>query len=147
MHDRILHHSAQQLLDDDDRIVHVVHMFTRHRLFVPYVLGSTGALFVLGIMLGIEQWSGRIGLALGAGALAAMATTEYRVLVQARSGLVLMRSSRIRRKATAVLKRLPDNIEVVPVGSNLVITDFRVGTVIYSVMKRFQAPMSSIASR
>jgi hypothetical protein len=45
------------------------------------------------------------------------------------------------------MSRLPDSTKIEPVGSNLVITDWSVGTASYSVMKRHQAAMVAISQR
>ena len=122
-------------------------MWTRHRLIVPYAAFAFAVLLIVGIATGIEQWSGRFGLAVAGAALAAMATTEYRVLALTASGLVLLRSSRIRQRATALIERLPASVEVRPIGSNLVITDWSVDSNVYSVMKRHQSAMVAISER
>lgn len=147
MRDRVLYNSVRALLRDDERISHVAHMWTRHRLVLPYAALAFAALLVLGIVVGIEQWNSRIGLAVAGAAIAAMATTEYRVLALTTDGLVLLRGSRVRQRATELIKRLPDSTDVEPVGSNLVITDWSVETTVYSVMKRHQSAMVAISQR
>ena len=108
---------------------------------------DTLGMLIVALLVGVEQWGGRIGLALAAAATAAMATTEYRVLALTSDGLVLLRSSRVRQKAGAIIGRLPASTRVEPVGSNLVITDWSVGDTVYSVMKRHQAAMVAISQR
>ena len=98
-------------------------------------------------VVGVEQWSGRVGLGLAGAATAAMATTDYRVLTLTTGGLFLLRSSRVRQKAVEVIDRFPAATPVEPVGSNLVITDWSVGDGVYSVMKRHQAAMVAISQR
>lgn len=147
MRERVFYNSIQNFLDSDERIVHKVHMWTRHRLALPYMLVAGLAMFVLAILIGVEQWSGRVGLGFAALAVAAAACTEYRVLVSTTRGLVLLKSSRVRQKATGFIERLPADTLIEPVGSNLVITEWRVGTGIYSVMKRFQSPMVAISNQ
>ena len=145
MRERVFYRSVQSFLDDGDRIAHMVHMWSRHRLALPFILGATLIMGVVAIVVGVEQWSGRIGLALAAGAVGAFATTEYRILVATTQGLVMLRSSRIRQKAVGFIERLPASTTIEPTGSNLVITEWRVGTASYSVMKRFQKPMVAIS--
>ncbi len=147
MRDRVLHNSVRALLPDADRIVHLVHMWSRHRLMLPYAVVAFAGMVLLAFAVGVEQWSGRIGLGLAGAATAAMATTEYRVLAQTTSGLVLLRSSRVRQKALAIIETLPHTTAIAPVTSNLVITDWSVGDAIYSVMKRHQAAMVAISQR
>ena len=147
MRERVLYNSTRVLLEEEERIRHLVHMWGRHRLSVPYIVGAFGLFLVLAFVIGIEQWGGRLGLAFAGGAIAAMATTEYRILALTTESLVLLRSSRIRQKATSLLRRLPDDAEVAPVGSNLVITDWSVAGEVYSVMKRQQSAMVAISER
>lgn len=147
MRDRVLHNSVRALLPDTDRIVHLVHMWSRHRLMLPYAAIAFAGMVLLAFAVGVDQWSGRIGLGLAGAATAAMATTEYRVLAQTTAGLVLLRSSRVRQKAVAVIETLPPSTAIAPVTSNLVITDWSVGDAIYSVMKRHQAAMVAISQR
>jgi len=146
MRERVLYDSARALLPDDEKIIHLVHMWSRHRLMVPYAMFAGAAIFVLAMVVSVEQWSGRFGLALGGAAVAAMAMTEYRVLVETPTSLVLMRSSRVRQRAVALIERMPRTTSIEPVGSNLVITDWELGGVTYSVMKRYQNAMTSIAN-
>ena len=147
MRDRVLHNSVRALLPDADRIVHLVHMWSRHRLMLPYAIAAFAGMFVVAFVVGVEQWSGRIGLGLAGAATAAMATTEYRVLALTTNGLVLLRSSRVRQKAVAVIETLPSATVIAPETSNLVITDWSVGDAVYSVMKRHQASMVAISQR
>lgn len=147
MRDRVLHNSVRAQLPDTDRILHLVHMWSRHRWLLPYAALAFGGMLIVALLVGVEQWGGRIGLALAAAATAAMATTEYRVLALTSDGLVLLRSSRVRQKAVAIIGRLPASTRVEPVGSNLVITDWSVGDTVYSVMKRHQAAMVAISQR
>ena len=147
MRDRVLYNSVRALLPADERIVELAHMWSRHRLIVPYVAGAFIALFALAFVIGVTQWGGRVGLGFAGGAVAAMAATEYRVLVLTSEGLVLLRSSKVRQKATELIERLGRSTKVEAVGSNLVITDWSVGGRVYSVMKRHQNSMVSISQR
>lgn len=147
MRDRVLHNSVRAALPADERVMHVAHMWSRHPFMLPYAAVAFIAMMALAIAVGVEQWGGRVGLGLAAGAVAAMAATEYRVLALTTEGLVLFRSGKIRQKATDVLERLPKSADVQPVGSNLVITDWSVGDRVYSVMKRHQNAMVAISQR
>lgn len=97
-------------------------------------------------LAGATEWSSRISIGLAGAAVAAMATTEYRVLARTTRGLVLLRSSRLRRRANGVIRRLEKDTKIEVVGSNLVITEYRVDGVIYSVMRRSQQEMTAIAA-
>ena len=147
MRDRVLHNSVRAALPPNERIMHVAHMWSRHRFMLPYAAVAFAAMVAFAIAVGVEQWGGRVGLGLAAAAVAAMAATEYRVLVLTTEGLVLFRSGKTRQKATELLERLPKSANVRPVGSNLVITDWSVGEKVYSVMKRHQNAMVAISQR
>ena len=147
MRQRILYDSVRPHLSDGERIRDLVHMWRRHHLLIPYAGAAFVGLFVLAFVVGITAWSGRVGLALAGASLAAMATTEYRVLARTTEGLVLLRSSRVRQRATELIKRLPDTTVITPVSSNLVLTEWKVNKATYSVMKRYQGAMVTISQR
>lgn len=147
MRDNVLNSSVRSLLPKDEQLIALVHMWSRHRLMFPFLAAAFVGLLVVTIVAGFEGWSSRIGLALAGAAVASMATTEYRVLAHTGRGLVLLRSSRVRQKATEVIDYLPDDTQVEPVGTNLVITDWRVGDQTYSVMRRHQSSMVAISNR
>lgn len=147
MHDLGLERSVQKHLSPGEKVHHVVHMFTRHHLAFPFIACSGVALAVVAALAGASQWSTRISLGLAGAAVAAMATTEYRVLVQTSTGLALLRSSRFRRRASGLIRRLPSSLSIEVLGSNLVITEYRVDGVVYSVMRRHQQEMTAIANR
>jgi hypothetical protein len=147
MQDVGLHRSVQRHLEQGEQAQHVAHMFTRHYLAFPFIAAAGGALFVVAMFSGADQWATRISLGLAGAAVAAMATTEYRVLAQTTRGLVLLRSSRFRRRASGVLRRLANGTQIEVLGSNLVITEYRVDGVVYSVMRRSQQEMTAIADR
>ncbi len=135
----------QGFLDQGERIKHKVHMWSRHRLAIPYMLGVGLAAAALSALLGVEEWGSRIGLGIAAAMVAAAFSTEYRILVLTTSGLVMLRSSKFRQKATALVGRLGGETVIKPISSNLVITDWQVGDDRFSVMKRFQAEMVAIS--
>lgn len=147
MRERVLENSVRALLSPDEKVRHIVHMWTRHRLVLPYIALAFAAMLALSFAIDVNQWGGRIGLGLAGGAVAAMATTEYRVLVLTSEDLVLMESSKVRQRATRILERLGPKTTVEPVGSNLVITDWSVGSRVFSVMKRHQNAITAISQR
>ena len=147
MRQGILYSSVRALLPEGERVLQIAHMWTRHRLTLAYAALAFAGFVALAFVVGVEQWSGRLGLGMAAAAVATMATTEYRVLVLTPKGLVLMNSSRVRQRAKAIIRRLPDATEVQAVGSNLVITDWSVDDQVYSVMKRHQSAMVAISQR
>ena len=120
-------------------------MSTRHHLWLPFVATAFVAFLVLAIVLDFEQWTSRIGLAVAGAAVASMATTEYRVLVETAEEFVLLRASRIRRRATGVMTRMPKSVGIESLASNLVTADYRLGNVTYTVPFRFRSAMDSLA--
>ncbi|MGI9605786.1 MAG: hypothetical protein ACR2P0_06570 [Acidimicrobiales bacterium] len=147
MRERSLLNSVRKHLPADERVVRVVHMWTRHRLLIPYAIAAFVAMLAVASVVGVPQWSGRVGIGLAGSAIAAMATTEYRVLAESANGLFLLRSSRIRQTATALDRKLGSDAEIELVGNNLVITEWLVDGTRYSVMKRFQADMVALSIR
>jgi len=144
---RALHDSVRRHLDAGERVDHLVHMSKRHRLMVPFVGAAFVGLLIVALVVGVEQWSGRIALGLAGAAVAAAATTDYRILVATASGLVMLQSSRIRQVATRLIGPLPADVAIEPVGQNLVMTDWLIDDDRYTVMKRFQSAMTAIADR
>lgn len=144
---RVLYDSVRRHLDDGERIEHLVYLSKRHRLMIPFVLAAFLGLMAVAFVAGVEQWSGRIGLGLAGAAVAAAATTEYRVLASTSKGLVMFQSSRIRQMARKLLGRLDPDVEIEAVGQNLVMTDWLIDGDRYTVMKRFQQAMTAIAER
>lgn len=146
MRERVLYNSVQGFLDEDERIKHKVHMWTRHRLAIPLMLGVGLAAVAVSVVLGVDEWGSRIGIGIAAAMVAAAVTTDYRILVVTSRGLVMLRSSKFRQKAIALLDRPADGTVIEPISSNLVITDWQVGADgRFSVMKRFQAEMVAIS--
>lgn len=144
---RALYDSVRSHLPDGERIDHVVYMSKRHRLMLPYVAAAFAGLLILSMVVGVEQWSGRIALGLAGAAVAAAATTDYRILAATSSGLVMLQSSRIRQFARKMVRRFDGDIEIEAVGQNVVMTDWLVDGDRYTVMKRFQQPMTAIAAQ
>ena len=75
-----------------------------------------------------------------------MATTDQRILVQTDDELVMLRSSRIRQYARAVVGPVPDDASIEVVSDNLVISDWMIGDQRFSMMKRAQRSMTHIAT-
>jgi hypothetical protein len=137
---------VQGFLDEGERIIHKVHMWSRHRLVIPYMLGAGSAGVALSVVLGVDDWGSRTAIGLVVAMVAAAFSTEYRILVATTSGLVMLRSSKFRQKATALVGRLGEDTVIKPVSANLVISDWQVGKHgRFSVMKRFQAEMVAIS--
>jgi len=144
---KMLYRSVQRLVDSDEQVEHLVYLWSRHRLMVPYSVFAGLVVFIVAWVAGIEQWGGRIACGLGGAAVGAAATSDYRVLVQTNASLVLMKASRFRQVATGVHTRLDSDTVIEPIGTTLVMTEWIVGERQYSVMKRFQQAMVAIAAR
>lgn len=121
-------------------------MWNRHRLFFPYVVFAGAALFVVALVSGIEPVANQLVIAGCGAAVAAMATTNYVVLADTDDEIVLCRSSRVRQHAKAIIKRLPSNTPLTMVGSTVVTSDWKVDGVIYTMTKRWEAPMRLLST-
>ncbi len=145
MRERMLRASVIRVLGDEEKPREVVHMWAPHRLSLAYAAAAGFAMFALAWVLQVSTVGGRVALGFAAASIAAIATNDYRVLARTNRGLVLLRSSRIRQRATAIETRLARDASIEPVGENLVITDWMVAGRRYHVMKRFQRAMSSMS--
>lgn len=114
---------------------------------MSFALVGAVALLIVAIAVGFETWPQRIAIGFAGGTIGIAATTDYRILARTSKGLVLLRSSRIRRRATALIKRLDSSTVVQPVGSNLLITEYLVGSRRYFVSRRYQQDMNAIIDR
>jgi len=142
----ILVRSVQRLLGVDEQVSRVVVMFTRHRWFVPYSVVAGLALFVVASASGITSITNRLVLAACGLAIAGMATTNYWVLAETNNGLALCRSSRVRQYAKSLVRRLPADTDLTMVGSTVITSDWRVDGVMYTLTKRWEAPMRQLST-
>jgi len=133
----VLLRSVQKLLRDDEHVVEAAYLWSRHRLLLPFALGAFVLVAVVAALVGFGGWAAPVGLGLAGAAVAAMATTEYRVLAQTDRGFMLCRGSRVRQAATGLIERLPDDLELSLVGNQMVLTEWTVGD------RRFSAPKAS----
>ena len=83
-----------------------------------------GAAAFVGMVLvadwaGTNDWPTRIVLARQAVAVAVAATTDYKVLAQTSSGMVLLRASRIRQVATGMIELSAAGSQLVQVGGTI----------------------------
>lgn len=121
-------------------------MWRRHRWLLPFGVAAAVLLVVVAILAGFESTGSLIAVGLAAAGVAAMATTEYRVLAKTSRGLVLLRGSRIRQAAVEMVERLPKGTKVRLVGNQYVMTEWAVGDRRYSVPKNSESAMTRIAS-
>ncbi len=146
MRRKVLVRSVRRLLRADEEIIDVAFMWSRHRLMIPYVLASFVALTAVAVAVGFDSWASRAGLGVGGSAVAAMATTNYRVLAQTSRGFVLMRASRVRQYAVEITERLKSPIEMTPQTSYMVATDWLVEDLRYTVPKSSEQSMVRMAA-
>ncbi len=139
-----LHRSVNRLLGADEAARRVVFMSTRHRLWLPFAVCSTGAFVGIAVLIGVEASASRVALGLLGGAIAVMATTEYRALAQTDDALVMLRCSRVRRRAKAIMKRLPRTTVIEPMASNVVTAEYRIDNIVYSVLFRYRPDMEAL---
>ncbi len=141
----ILLRSVQRLLEDEEQVVAVVMLSTRHRWFLPYALAAGLSIFAVAAASGIESLLNQVMLAACGLAIAGMATTNYSVLAETTRGLVLCRSSRIRQYATRLVHRLPATTDITMVGSTVITSDWKVDGVIYTLTKRWESTMRQLS--
>lgn len=120
-------------------------MWSRHRWMIPYAIVAAAAVFFTSEWAGFTEVSTRIALAFAAGAIAVNATTDYRVVARTTKGLVLLRGSRVRQHAVAVISRLPKNTKIEPVGGTVLASDWAVGESVFTVPKSHERALERIA--
>ncbi len=139
--------SVQRLLPEGEQVLAASYGYARHRLSLLYALAAGSAIFVLVSLLGGYTVPSRAVLGGVAGAVAIAATTEYRIFARTTTGFVLLRGSRIRLAATAVLRRLEPDTTVAPVGGNLITVEWEIDGRLYSVPKRADAHLARVFQR
>lgn len=136
----------EKLLEDGESLADVVIMWSRHRWFVPYAAMAGIIVFVLTSALEVEGTVNRLALAGCAVAVASMSTTNYWVLAKTTNGFALCRSSRIRQRATSLVRRLDPGAEMRMVGSTVITSDWRIEGDEYTMSKRWEATMRALAA-
>lgn len=110
-----------------------------------------GAAAFVGMVLvadwaGTSDWPTRIVLGAAGVAVAVAATTDYKVLAQTSSGMVLLRASRIRQVATGMIELLPRDLKLVQVGGTIIAADWEVDGSVYTVPKASEQAMSRMSA-
>ncbi len=146
MRRRILFKSIRRLLRDDEQLVDAAFMWSRHRLMIPYALGVFGLLLGVAFLAGFQTWVSRMGVGAAGAGVAAMATTNYRVLAQTSRGYVLFRASRVRQYAVEPLERWRSTPEMMPKTSYSIATDWAVDNRRYTVPKSSEGAMARMAA-
>lgn len=143
----LLLNSVRKLVDDSEQVQAVVMLWTRHRLFVPYCIFAGIVLFIVGSVSGIDGLVNRAVIAGCGVAVAGLATTNHWVLAQTDRGLLLLESSRIRQYAKRLACRLDASTPLEMVGSTVVTSDWRIDGTIYTMTKRWESTMRSLATK
>ncbi len=143
----ILLRSVERHLGPGERVEVVAYLWSRHRLMVPYAAVAGVGVGLLAAWVGFDTWSGRVGLGAAAAVVAALATTEHRILARTERGLAWLRCGRFRQVATGLIDRLGDDVELVRKGGTPVTSDWEVRGIRYTVPKRFGPAMEAMARR
>ena len=126
-------------------MVDAAYMWSRHRHLFPFAAGAFIAVVIVADWAGTEDWPTRIVLGAAGVAVAVAATTEYKILAQTTSGFVLMQASRVRQVATALVKELPNDVNVRQVGGTILAADWEVDEVVYTVPRSSEQAISRMA--
>ncbi len=146
MRHAILIRSVRKYVGPDGNVLDAVYMWSRHRLMVPYAALAFLALVLVAAVVGIHPWPSRVAIGASGAAVAAAATTEYRVLALTGTGLVLLRGSRVRHYATGVMTPLPAGVTPRREGGNMLTSDWSIDGSVYTVLKRDDQALASMAS-
>lgn len=138
-----LFRSVHRLVGEE--VQEAAFMWSRHRWMLPYALIAAVVVFLTSEWAGFTELSTRIALGFAAGAIAVNATTDYRVVARTTKGLVFLRGSRVRQHAVAVIRRLPDDTRIEPVGGTVLATDWAVGETVFTVPKSHERALERIA--
>ncbi len=141
----ILLRSVRRHLEAAEILVDAAVLWRRHRLMVPYCFCAFTAVAVGAALVGFQAWPARAGLGLAGAGVAAMATTEYRVLAQTDTGFVLLASSRVRQYAVRLIERLPSCTTIELVTNQMVMSEWAVDGVRYTVPKSSEQSMARMA--
>jgi len=146
MRRRVLFKSIRKLLRDDEDLMDAAFMWSRHRLMIPYALVVFAVLLGVAVLAGYQSWVSRLGVGAAGAGIAAMATTNYRVLAQTSRGFVLFRASRVRQYAVEPLERWQSPPEMKPTTSYSVATDWMLDNRRYTVPKSSERAMARMAA-
>ena len=136
--------SVQRLLDPDETLLEAAILWARRPWSYLYGLAAFACLFMVAVVTGFEQWPTRMAIAVAGAAIAVTATTDYRILALTSNGLVMCRAGRVRHVARSIVDRPGRSIGIEPVGGTMITSDWRVGSIDYTVTKSSQQPMERI---
>jgi len=139
--------SVRRLLSPDTPLVDVVFMWRRRRWALGYAAGAGAAALAIASAFGYGTWSTRVGLAACAAVMAALVATEQYVIADTGTSLELLRASSIRQVAVTSLRTISPSVPIDVVSSNLIVTEWQIGTERFSVPRRFGRAMTAATSR
>lgn len=142
----VLIRSVDRLLPPGEQAASAIMLFSRHHLFFPYAIGAGVVVFIAALLAGIPGLTNQIILAACGVAIAAMATTNHVVLAQTNLDLLLFRSSRVRQYAKKFLERIPDDTPIEMISGNVITSDWKIGTRIFTLTKRWEAAMRNLTA-
>ena len=146
MRRRVLIRSIQRLLKPDDHVARAAFMWRLHRWALPLGVVAGAAVALLGLVTGnFESVAFAIAAGIAVGAVASLASAEYRVLALVNDELVMMRGSRTRNVAVEVLERRLPNNSVRLVSSTAVVSDWLILERRFSTTRRYQQEMIEMA--
>jgi len=137
---------VQRLLPDGVELVDVVFMWRRSAS--TYLWSSVGAGVVVGVLsaAGYGSMATRLMLALAVGLAVSIVATDSRVLAHTNAEPYVFAAGRVRQIAVQLLGPLAPDDVIQVVGTNLVVTEWLVGTERFSVPRNFQASMTRLAA-
>ena len=137
--------SVARFVDAGTELHDAAFMWTRHRWMIPYAVVAALAVYAASEWAGFTETPTRVALAFAAGAIAVNATTDYRVIARTSRGLLMLKASRIRQYAVALIERLPPSTRIEPVGGTVFATDWQVGDAVFTVPKSSESAIHRIA--
>jgi len=139
--------SVRRLVESPEQVTSAAFMWRVHSRLVVFglVVGTAagvGAYYVAGF----ETPQAAAGIGLLAFAVAALATTEHRVLAETGETIVFCRGARTRQVAVELLATSVDAASIEVVSANAVTSEWRVEGQRFTVSRRHQQTMTRFAT-
>ncbi len=141
----VLLRSVQRVLGDDSEVRDAAYVWSRHRWITPFATLVFVAIVLLAPVAGVEEWPTRLVIGLAGLGVAFLATTDYRVVAETDTGIVVLKASRIRQVATEFGESLARDADLRPVGGTVLATDWLVGDHRYTVPRSSEQAMERMA--
>lgn len=146
MRERVLLASVRRCLRSND-VVGAAFMWRPGRLTLPFACAAAAGCALLAYAGGFDSATHLAAIGLAGGAVAWLASTEYRVLALTGDGLAqLLEGSRIRHVATGVADEPIDRATIRPVSANAMTSQWWVGRRQYTVLRRHQRLLASMST-